>query len=90
MKNGRFADFFFVGLGVLPVTLLLSGYPELAVMLFVPLLLAACLFGAMEQIEGAIARTRDEARKHDAGDARKKAPGLTFRKSEGGSRKAEE
>ena len=51
MNYGRLADFFFVGLGVLPVTLLLSGFPELAVLVFIPLLGAACLFGAMEQLD---------------------------------------
>jgi ABC-type polysaccharide/polyol phosphate export permease len=51
MKCGRLADFFFVGLAVLPVTLLFGGYPELAVMLFVPLLLAACLLGGIARFE---------------------------------------
>lgn len=49
MEYSRLADFFFVGLGVLPVTLLFGGYPELAVMLFIPLLLAACLFGGISR-----------------------------------------
>jgi hypothetical protein len=82
MKSSRLADFFFVGLGVLPVTLLLNGYPELAVLLFVPLLLLACLFGVIEQVEGGMARTRDEAGENGGTAKPKDKPGLTFRKRE--------
>jgi hypothetical protein len=51
MKFGRVADFFFVGVAVVPVVLVLAGFPELAVLNMIPLFFAACLFGIAEQLE---------------------------------------
>ena len=50
---GRLADFLFVGLGIVPAALLLGGHLDIAILLFVPLLITACLFGAWEQLETA-------------------------------------
>jgi len=49
-RRGRLVDFLFVGAGVLPLALMLAGQFAPAILLFVPLLLAGCLFGAWEQI----------------------------------------
>jgi hypothetical protein len=46
-------DFLFVGLGVLPLGLMLGGLPELALLLFLPLLFVACFHGMSEQLEDA-------------------------------------
>jgi len=51
MKKGRLADFFFVGLGIVPVALMFGGLPHLAILLFIPLMFVACYFGMAEQIE---------------------------------------
>lgn len=48
MKHARRTDFLFIGLGILPVVLAFAGYPDVAIMLFVPLLIAACLCGMHE------------------------------------------
>ena len=48
--RGRLADFLFVGLGVVPLALLLGGLPGLALLLFSPLMFAACLCGMWEQV----------------------------------------
>jgi hypothetical protein len=81
MKYGRLADFFFVGLGVLPVTFLLCGYPELMVGMFIPLLLAACLFGGIAQFEDDGQSGMDSDADADAdGDAKSRdGRGLTWR-----------
>jgi hypothetical protein len=50
-RRGRRADFLFVGLGVLPLILMLGGQPGIAFLLFSPLLFAACLCGMWEQVE---------------------------------------
>lgn len=49
-RGGRIADFLFVGLGVVPVVLLLGGLPGIALLLFIPLMLTACLCGMWEQV----------------------------------------
>lgn len=49
MKNARRTDFFFIGLGIVPVVLACAGHPDIAIMLFVPLLIASCLCGMYEQ-----------------------------------------
>jgi hypothetical protein len=46
----RFADFLFVGLGVVPLVLLLGGLPGIALLVFIPLMFAACLCGMWEQV----------------------------------------
>ena len=46
----RLADFLFVGLGVVPLVLLLGGLPGTALLLFIPLMFAACLRGMWEQV----------------------------------------
>jgi hypothetical protein len=69
MKHGRLADFFFVGLAVVPVTLVLGGLPQVAMLVFFPLLIAGCCFGMDEQVRD---RERRDAGKPGAG--RKPAP----------------
>jgi len=46
MDSERVADFLFVGLTVLPSGLFAAGYPALALFLFFPLLVGACLSGS--------------------------------------------
>lgn len=48
MKYALRTDFLFIGLGILPVVLALAGHPDVAILLFVPLLIAACLCGMHE------------------------------------------
>ncbi len=78
MRHGSIADFFFVGLGVAPVALMLGGFPGPAILVLIPLLFAACLFGMAEQMA-------EKERPDSAADAApppRAAPGLTFRKRE--------
>lgn len=49
MVNARRVDFLFTGLAVVPALLLLTGHPGPALLLFVPLLIGACLAGLYEQ-----------------------------------------
>jgi len=79
MKYGRLADFFFVGLGVIPAALMFAGLPDVAMLLFIPLMFVACLFGMAEQIED----TEKPKGETDAGagSPQREAPGLTFRKA---------
>ena len=49
MVNARRVDFLFTGLAVVPAVLLLTGHPGPALLLFVPLLIGACLAGMYEQ-----------------------------------------
>lgn len=51
LRSAQRADFLFVGLAVLPVALAFGDFIELAMLAFVPLLLAACFAGMWEQIE---------------------------------------
>jgi hypothetical protein len=48
MARARRTDVLFAGAAVAPLTLALAAQPGAAVLLFVPLLLAACLHGAWE------------------------------------------
>ncbi len=66
MINAGFVDFLFTGVAVVPEVLLLAGYAGPALLLFIPLLIAACLVGMYRQ-QVAPPQTGDEA----AGD-----PGL--------------
>jgi hypothetical protein len=52
MKHGRRADFFFAGVAIIPLVLMLGGLPHVAALLFLPLLFIACAYGMAEQIEG--------------------------------------
>jgi hypothetical protein len=49
MYKARWVDFLFTGLAVVPGMLLLAGHPGPALLLFVPLLIGACLAGMDEQ-----------------------------------------
>lgn len=49
MVNTRGVDFLFTGLAVVPAVLLLTGHLGPALLLFVPLLVGACLAGLYEQ-----------------------------------------
>jgi len=77
MKHGRLADFFFVGLGIVPAALMFGGLPHVAILLYVPLLFVACGFGMAEQVEDGEKPKRGK----DAGDATppRDAPGLTYK-----------
>jgi hypothetical protein len=47
---GRWTDSLFVGVGVVPLVLLVGGLADIALLLFIPLLLGACLCGMWEQV----------------------------------------
>jgi hypothetical protein len=81
MKHGRLADFFFVGLGIVPPALMFGGLPHLAILLFVPLLFIACLFGMAEQVETSESskEIRVPGRAAGATPAPKQATGITLR-----------
>jgi|LNFM01.2.fsa_nt_gb hypothetical protein len=49
MYKARWVDFLFTGLAVVPMLLLFTGHPGPALLLFVPLLIGACLAGMYEQ-----------------------------------------
>ena len=80
MKHGRAADFFFVGLGVIPAALLFGGLPHLAILLFFPLLFAACAFGMAEQLGDENTRAKDDGASSAGSASRGNTPGLNFRK----------
>lgn len=86
MKHGRLVDFFFVGLGVVPVALMLGGLPHLAILLLIPLLFVACLAGLAEQNEAGAPKGGPDG---GAGSPPRDAPGLSYRKTGGRRRKAE-
>jgi len=48
-SHSRWVDFLFTGLAVVPAALLFHGHPGPALLLFVPLLIGACLCGLYEQ-----------------------------------------
>ena len=50
-RRARNTDFLFVGAGVAPLALMLGGRPEMAFLVLIPLLFAACLCGAWEQTQ---------------------------------------
>jgi hypothetical protein len=49
MRYAGITDFLFTGLALLPAVLLLFGHAGPAMLLFVPLLIAACLSGLYQQ-----------------------------------------
>jgi len=49
MYKARWVDFLFTGLAIVPGMLLFTGHPGPALLLFVPLLIGACLAGMYEQ-----------------------------------------
>jgi tetrahydromethanopterin S-methyltransferase subunit D len=49
MINAGFVDFAFMGVAVVPEILLMAGYVAEALMLMVPMLIGACLFGLYHQ-----------------------------------------
>ena len=74
--RGRLADFLFVGLGVVPLVLLLGGLPGIALLLFIPLMFAACLCGMWEQVGSEPARLAGDG-EHGG---RQPAAGVSLRK----------
>jgi hypothetical protein len=78
MKHGRLADFFFVGLGIVPVALALGGLPHLAMLLFLPLLFVACAYGMAEQLEDQANSNGGSGTDAPPGGAPQEGPGLTF------------
>ena len=62
MINAGFVDFLFTGAAILPQILLFTGYIGPALMLFIPLLIAACLISMYrEQTSGESQETTEEA-----------------------------
>lgn len=49
MINAGFVDFLFTGAAILPQILLFTGYIGPALLLFIPLLIAACLISAYRE-----------------------------------------
>ncbi len=76
MTHGRLADFFFVGLGIVPVALMFGGLPQVAILFYIPLLFVACAFGMAEQLED---KERDEGDGAGHGTPPHDAPGVIFR-----------
>lgn len=61
MINAGFVDFLFTGVAILPQILLLAGYIGPALLLFIPLLIAACLISMYrEQTSRVSQKTVDE------------------------------
>ena len=52
MKPGRTAEFFLVGIAVVPAVLAFAGYPDLALVNLIPLVFAAFLSGILDQGKG--------------------------------------
>ncbi len=52
MKPGLLADFMFLGVAIIPGTLICNGAIGLALSAFIVLLIAACLCGWMKQVHG--------------------------------------
>jgi len=51
MKLGRTAEFFLVGITVVPAVLCFAGYPGLALVNLIPLVFAALLSGIVDQVK---------------------------------------
>jgi len=79
MNHGRIADFCFTGLGIVPVALVVGGFPQIAALVFFPLLIAGCCFGMNEQVED-----EEQGMNGGTGTGRKPPPrdasGLTARR----------
>jgi hypothetical protein len=72
LEKRSLADFLFVGVGVLPATLMFGGVPELGLFLFFPLFAAACCRCMEEQMQDEEERRpgdRRPGRKPGASDA---------------------
>ncbi len=61
MQNAGLADFLFTGLAVVPGVLLLTGHVGPAILLFIPLLIGACLFSMYQQQMREAQKTADSA-----------------------------
>lgn len=61
MQNAGFADFLFTGLAVVPGVLLLTDHVGPAILLFIPLLIGACLFSMYQQQMREAPKTADSA-----------------------------
>jgi hypothetical protein len=74
MRYAGITDFLFTGLALVPAVLLLSGHVGPALLLFVPLLIAACLTGMYQQqagvAEAAAATAQPEQAIPPAGESR--------------------
>ena len=51
MKPGRTAQFFLVGITVVPAVLMFAGYPDLALVNLIPLVFAAFLAGITNRVK---------------------------------------
>lgn len=51
MKLGRTTEFFLVGITVVPAALCFAGYPDLAIVNLIPIVFAALLSGALDQVK---------------------------------------
>lgn len=54
MSYRHWTDFLFMGLGILPVALMIGGMPEAAILVYCPLLFAAVLCSRFEQLESGV------------------------------------
>jgi hypothetical protein len=50
MKLGRRAEFFLIGVAVVPAVLLFAGFPDLALFNLIPLAFATCLSGVVDHM----------------------------------------
>ena len=61
MINAGFVDFLFTGVAIVPQILLLAGYIGPALLLFIPLLIAACLISMYREQTSKASETSEEA-----------------------------
>jgi ABC-type polysaccharide/polyol phosphate export permease len=78
--RGRFADFLFVGLGIVPLVLLVGGLPGIALLLFIPLLFVACLYGMWEQVGAETGHSAGESDGNEGLGGKTPATGVSLRK----------
>ncbi len=60
MINAGFVDFLFTGAAILPQILLFTGYIGPALLLFIPLLIAACLISMYHEQTSKVSETSEE------------------------------
>jgi hypothetical protein len=61
MINAGFVDFLFTGAAILPQILLFTGYIGPALLLFIPLLIAACLISMYREQTSKVAEIGEES-----------------------------
>jgi hypothetical protein len=78
--RGRLVDFLFVGIGIVPLVLLFGGLPGIAILVFIPLLFAACLCGMWEQVESKPGHSAGDGDHRDGLGGKPPAAGVSLRK----------